>query len=469
QARVRHRRSRVVCPLCAVTGRGRGRISRIAAIFRDRRTAALYAGAGCTITLVHAALSAKTIGHFSPDSWSYFELSRSVFTQFYRVATIRQFSFAAPYGVSLPPLQPVLMGAWNLAVRSGVYAGTWIDLIVALLTFPLLVALGRRLAASDAPGIFTAAALFGSPWYLDEVMGGRAIPLAILLFVVLLLLLHRALADARPERTAVAAGIVAGLIFEARFDFLLPAIAIGAALAAGRTREGSRLTAAYFGGLAVAVAPWVAYSAIRVGVPFASDATRAATSVATVSAMRFVPFPETIATFRNAPFEWIASKIYGSWPTLEALAIAIGASPVPALAAMWAATRASAQGLPREASIVLVLAWLALGLEVAVTATTAAPDVGYWIGVCAIGTFTMAAALGSGSDVPHLGSGAFLLLLPAQVALVAAARHQPDRLAGIFSCVWPLAIVGFVAIEPYLLASRALARAGKLAAFAVPL
>jgi hypothetical protein len=414
-----------------------GKIGRIASLPSVRRTAALYAAGGFTITLLHAALSARTVGHFSPDSWTYYELSQSVFSHFYRVVTIRQFSFDAPYGVSFPPLLPVLEAIWNAIANSGVYAGTWIDLIAAALTFPLLIVLGRRLAASDAPGIFAAAALSGNPWYLDEVMGGRAIPIAILLFTVLVLLLHHALrTNRRPELAAAAAGLVAGLIFEARFDFLRPAIAIGAALGLGRTRAGSRLTAAYAAALVVAVTPWIAYSMIRFGVPLASDSVRSMMAVAPVPVLRFLPFPDTIATLRNAPFEWIASKIYHSWPTIEAVAIAIGASAIPALAAMWAATRRGAQGLPRETAIVLVLAWIALLVQFDVTAATGYADVRHWIAIGTFGTFTVAAALCYGSEIPHLSAGLFLLLVPSQVALLAAAGHQPDRISGIFSCRW---------------------------------
>jgi hypothetical protein len=185
--------------------------------------------------------------------------------------------------------------------------------------------------------------------------------------------------------------------------------------------------------------------------------------------LRFVPFPQTIATLRDAPYEWIASKIAGSWPAIEALAIAIGTSPVPALGAMWAATRTGAQDLPRETTMVLVLAWLALGVQFAVTAATGYPDVRFWIAIAALGTFTVAAALCNGSEIPHLGAGAFLLFVPAQVVMLAAVGHQPGRLAGILSCLWPLVVVVFVVSESALRTSRALARVGRLAALAVPL
>ena len=393
-----------------------------------------------------------------------------MFSGFYRVATVRQFAFDAPYGVSFPPLLPVLMSIWDAVAHSGVYAGTWINLIAAALTFPALLALGRRLASSDAPGIFATAALYGNPWYLDEVMGGRAIPIAVLLFVVLLLLLRPALTmTSRPEGRAAMAGVVAGLIVEARFDFLIPAIAIGMVLAAGKARSGTRVTPAYLGGLAAALAPWVAYSLVHFGVPFATDSTRAALSVAPIQVSTFVPFPGWIVTVRNAPFEWMASKLAHSWPAFETLAIAVGTSPVPVLAAMWAATRAGAQSLPRETTMVLVLAWIALAVQFGVTATMGYGDVRYWIAISTVGTFTIASALCNGSDIPHLSAAAVLLFVPAQVALMAATGRAPDRIAGILSCLWPLVVIVFVLCETPLRASRALARLGKITALGVPL
>ena len=383
--------------------------------------------------------------------------------------TIRQFSFEPPYGASFPPLLPLLIALWNGVAHSGVYAGMWINLIVALGTFVALLALSRRLAASDAPGILATAALLGNPWYLDEVMAGRAIPIAILLLTLLLLLLHRMLtADSRPARIAVLAGLVAGMIFEARFDFLLPAIVIGVALP-GRTRGRLSATVAYFAGLAAAVSPWMIYSLVRFGVPLASDNARTVTAVGHLFVMQYVPFEGSIATLRNAPFEWIASKIYGAWPTAEALAIAVGASAIPALAGMWAATRSGAQNPPRATAMVLVLLWLALAVQFAMTALTGYPDIRYWIAICTFGTFTLGVVLCYGAEIPHLAPAAILLFLPAQVALLAAAGHQPDRLAGIYSFLWPVTIVAFVLSEDLVRASRAVARLGKVAAIAVPL
>ena len=449
-------------------------IPRIALTNRDRRTVALYAGAGCAITLLHAALSAKAVGYFSADSWSYFELSKSVFADFYRIATVRQYSFDQPYGVSFPPLYPVLIALWNVVWHSGVYAGTWINLASAMLTLPLLIALGRRLAASNAPGILAFAALLGSPWYLNEVMSARAIPIALLLFFIVLLLVHRVLTGESGAAVACAAGAVAGLVFEARFDFLLPAIAVaaafGVALAWMRVPRAPLLAAAFVAGLAAAVAPWVVYSLAHFGVPLVSDNARTATAIEWLNVMRFVPFPETIATIRTAPAAWLSAKVYGSWPTMEALAIAIGASPVPVLAGMAVAAGASVSRLPRDAAIVLGLGWIALSVNFALTATTGYPDVRYWIGIAAWGTFTAAAAAFNGRDLQNVASTIVVLLVPAQIALLASAGHGPDRLPGIFSCLWPLTIIVFVGSERYLhdRGSPALARAGRAAAIAVP-
>jgi hypothetical protein len=370
--------------------------------------------------------------------------------------------------VTYPPLLPVLTAVWNALWPSGIYAATWINLAAAALTIPLLFALGRRLAGSHVPGLFAAAALLGNPWYLDELMGGRSIPIAFLLFVTAMLLVHRVLTGGSIA-AAAAAGVLTGLAFEARFDYLLPsialAVAIGAAFARTRSDDRRRLATAYRAGVACALAPWIAYSMAHFGVPFVSDQTRSAITVESVYFRRFVPFPETMATLRTAPAAWLASKAYGSLATLKALAIAFAVSPVPAL--VLARIRAYPRyPRPRESAIVLALGCVALALQAAPIAVTGNSDPRLFTALVAWIAFTAASVALDGRGLPNAAAGAAVLLVPAQAALLAATGPPFRHESVVLAAVWLLTVAAFLAIAGA--PSGALARVGRAAAIAVP-
>ena len=47
--------------------------------------------------------------NFRGDSWSYYELSKNNSKDFYKVNTIRQFQNDGEYGISFPPLYPIII------------------------------------------------------------------------------------------------------------------------------------------------------------------------------------------------------------------------------------------------------------------------------------------------------------------------------------------------------------------------
>src|SRR4051812_42185552 len=441
----------------------------------DRRTTALCAVAVCAITLLHAALSVRTVGHFSDNSWTYFELSQSVFTDFYRVPTICQYAVESAYAVTFPPLVPSLIAVWNAVWPSAVYAGVWINLIVALLTVLALLALGRRLVPSDVPALVTSAALLGNPWYLEEVMGGRSIPTAFLCFLLAIHLLHRLLTGGGGAVVSAAGGAAAGLAVEARVDFLLPAVALGVAmtivLARTRPRDAMVFAAAYGGGLALAAAPWMVYSTTHFGVPIVSDNVRRVLTAGSVGVRQFVPFPEAIDTLANAPVAWALRKTAQSWRVMRALGMALAVSPVMVLAATWVRRRHSFSPLPPGTTVVLAVGWLALSMELVSTLGTSYDNVRYWIAFTTWSTLTAAVGVFGRGTVAHPGAMAAVLIVPAQILLVMTAAPWIPHVSVVLSIVWAVTTVVAVAMERYLrrVDSAAIARAAMAAALLVPL
>ena len=79
--------------------------------------------------LIVCVLSAEV---FSPDSYSYYEISKNIFTDFGKVNTIRQYVIWTGYDVSFPYLYPAAIGAVNALCGFGVYAGEFINAVICV-------------------------------------------------------------------------------------------------------------------------------------------------------------------------------------------------------------------------------------------------------------------------------------------------------------------------------------------------
>lgn len=123
---------------------------------------------------------------FTPDSWTYYEYSRSVFSgDFFHVNTTRQFALKTEYGISFPPLLPLFVALVNKARPMGIYAEYFLNFALYPLTALLLLAIGRRAQGSTALGVFLAAVPYMNKSYIDELLSGRSMPAALFLFSLL--------------------------------------------------------------------------------------------------------------------------------------------------------------------------------------------------------------------------------------------------------------------------------------------
>lgn len=255
---------------------------------------------------------------FSPDSWALYELSQTVFTDFYRFSHWRSYASDAPYSAAFPPLTPVLIalidGVLGTGARTGVYLA-----FASFAGFALVSeAIGRRV--TGAPWLGLAAAgllLLGPNMVLAELGAGRKIPLQLLLYALILW----GLLGARAITLAGAAGLglLAGLALLNRFDAVLVPLAVAGAVLV-LTRHPARALAA----LAVSVltvSPWIYYSLTTFGTPFATDnaGTAAALDPATY-VTDWWPTPQP--SLADDPLAWagrVAGNVLGLVRTFASL------------------------------------------------------------------------------------------------------------------------------------------------------
>ncbi len=259
------------------------------------------------LVLALLLLSVIAAPPFSPDSWALYELSQTVFGDFFRFNHWRSYASASAYSASFPPLTPVLIASIDGLLGTGARTG----LYLAFASFAGFALVSERIGrvVTGAPWLGLGAALIlllGHNMLLIEMSAGRTIPLQLLLYALVLLGLLRGAGIGIAQAAGI--GFVAGLAVLNRFDaVLLPLLA--AVMIGWLTRSPARALTA-LAAAAVAVSPWVAYSLTTFGTVFATDNAGIA---ATLDPVAFVTdwWPAPQPSLADDPLAW-AAKVAGN-------------------------------------------------------------------------------------------------------------------------------------------------------------
>ncbi|MEM1333311.1 MAG: hypothetical protein AAGG08_07620 [Actinomycetota bacterium] len=261
---------------------------------------------------------------YSPDSWALYELSQTVFGDFFRFSHHRNYDDMSPYSSALPPLFPTLIaivdGVFGTGARTGLY--------LAFIAYVVFAGLSERLALrlTGCPWVGLSAALFlllGPQMLVSELTAGRTMPLQLCLYALVLLGLSHEGGSVSALR-AFLIGLVSGLAVLNRFDAaILPLLAVVAVAVLTRSRLRSWQALA---GVAAGLFPWVAYSLTAFGTVFATDNSRVAASL---DQRAFVTdwWPNPQPSLVDAPWAY-ASKISGNAGELAGAFRAIVSGPL---------------------------------------------------------------------------------------------------------------------------------------------
>ena len=239
---------------------------------------------------------------FSPDSWTYYEISTSVFSDPMRVEIVRQFQFQPPYQVSFPPLWPTAIALADAILRQGPATAVWLNL--ALVSVAALIGGGlfARLGMVSAAGPLLMLGMLAWGPFRAEVASGRSFPLAI---VLLLLLTSQMIRRPEPSLGDFAmCGLLLGGLTMARFDWLVPGLLLLAGLALISPRPRLRRVVAGYAVLLLTLAPWIIYSLVRFNRVFASDNSIVALSAQPIYVTDYLPV--TPASALDDPGAWLA-------------------------------------------------------------------------------------------------------------------------------------------------------------------
>jgi hypothetical protein len=275
--------------------------------------------ASTAVLLIFSVISTRARPPLTPDSWAYLLLARSFESTPYHLPLVRQYQYLTDAADSFPPVWPLILFLMSRITRLGPWLGILTATVlsagllpcIAIMLRPLVRAGGRRIFASVA--IWTAILSYGP--FLDEILSGRSIPVALIWYVAIGITLTR-LRDTG-FRTGLVIGGLAGLLWMTRFDSAPVVVILGFGLPLAWQRGRVLPWLAGYGiAVAVMLLPWILYSRSAFGVAFASDNAMVAKSAVFNWVNNW--YPSVPPTLRDAPAEWLA-RVLGNLPNLTAL------------------------------------------------------------------------------------------------------------------------------------------------------
>lgn len=313
--------------------------------------------------------------NYSPDSWGLYELSKTVFFDFYRFSHFRSFASASEYSSAFAPLWPTLIAVVDAMLATGARTGLYLAFL-SYFGFALLSeSIGRHITGTRWVGLAAAMILLLGPGMVwDELEAGRTIPLQLLLYACVLkgLLAGKEISIAR----AGVVGLVAGLAVMNRFDAALLPVLV-ALILLWATRNPARVALALVASV-IALSPWIAYSLTTFGTVFATDNSAVAT---TLDTRAFVTdwWPEPQPDWSDDPVRW-GLKVMGHVGQWAVNAVSLLLTPLGAAFGLAAGSVGAAQFLCAKAPGATVKARLSqqfwiLALFVLVLAAMMLPQV----------------------------------------------------------------------------------------------
>lgn len=189
---------------------------------------------------------------FPPDSWGYYEISKSIFSDFYRVNTVIQYKVQSDYSISFPPLFPTLIAIINKGFNLGVAAGIVVSSLSLVISALILLRIGREYFKSTNLGIAAIGFLLLSQAYLMDVETGMSGPVSLSLLLAVLCLFLRP----PTKTTAIGMGALMALGLLNRNDLLTASCLLGMIIAMQSSKAHGAL---YFATLGLVLSPWLAF------------------------------------------------------------------------------------------------------------------------------------------------------------------------------------------------------------------
>lgn len=254
---------------------------------------------------------------FSPDSYSYFDISNHMFLDFGRINTVRQYVVPTQLNISFPPLLPFFIAIINLVFNLGMLSGVILNLYVALITVILIDVFFRKLSIKPVYAVTISYLLIFNVYYLNELLAARAIPLNLLLFTIILFLFTNIFSNTKLVSSILVIGVLNGLMVLNRFDHIFTLFVINVYLLFLLLKiKKIKYYFVFTLSFAITIFPWVAYSFINFGTFFISDNSSTLTLVYPIGPRRFQSGNFENPDIFNSLLYWLKSLIFVRAPRI---------------------------------------------------------------------------------------------------------------------------------------------------------
>lgn len=386
----------------------------------ERRWAIASALAAFAVLLKIASLQIG-ITRFSPDSWSYFELSKTIFgPAFYQFNTFRSY-FSHEYSASFPLGYPTVLAIVSWVFGERPLAAVDVNIAAAVATGWVLLRICKTLQLPALAGFAIVLSVWLYPPYLEEIVSGRAMPAALLVFLGACYLQLRS----KP----LAAGLLLGLSVLFRFDFLVYALLYQAIFLVSHIKN-YKAVAKMALGFAAGISPWVVYSLAHFGKPWISDNSWVAMSALPAFVVDY-PAAPVVSALQN-PMAWLHRVLGNVTPLLKAIGNAALWMPVLLLALL--ATARNWLRVTIKAQVLLLV--LVAAASTAPYLLTGYFDARYFslVFLCLVVLFVVAMARAPrprlfGMDLYGLALVAMVLTLPIGLFALAKTAYQAPEVS----------------------------------------
>ena len=258
----------------------------------------------CIAILFSVIYMTNNVGNFSPDSFGYFDIAKSIGNDFGKINTIRQYVVRTDYNISFPYLFPFLIWIFDKITGLQIYSGVLLNIFLMFGTCYLIKIISEKVTNNYKAGYIVISILLTNKEYLEEVSAARSIPLA-LFIIVLIIYMSLEYLDRRKLNTIWFLGLLSGFYLSTRQDGL-PLVPYALLIIFIFLSPKVKTTIVYLTGFIITILPQILYAEIRFGKLFVSDNSG---TFFRVNSTEWITLPGEEQTLFSATNAWLEALI----------------------------------------------------------------------------------------------------------------------------------------------------------------
>lgn len=241
---------------------------------------------------------------YSEDSWSFYDLSKNIITDFYKTRITRQFIIKSDYSISFPPLYPSLIFISNKLFNLGIYTQYLLNFFLLVLCLLVIHVITQKLKYNFLNKAIILLLFLANKEIIEETVAGRSSILSVFLYLLIILILLKN--NKLNYSNTIIIGILNGLLSLNRFDSLINSFSLPLILLFLKKINIKKIILLYFSTLII-ISPWMIYSYVKFNKFFISDNIRTIISADKLYVLDYNNNPKFNNLF-NRTGKWILTR-----------------------------------------------------------------------------------------------------------------------------------------------------------------